>query len=165
MTSDQLLCLIKQLIAVIVGLIITIILSRFITPILMNLSVRDVNKEPPPGIEKELWNSVIEPTKSGGEILGTLETIFFFLSLWIAHPELIAGWLVFKVGSKWEVWSNLVKVPEKMDMTDEINYLRARHDWGTAVLTRFLVGTISNILLAMIGTAICFGVQQLLFML
>jgi hypothetical protein len=41
--------------------------------------------------------------KRGGQVLGALETILFFISFWITHPELIIGLLVFKVGTKWKI--------------------------------------------------------------
>ncbi len=80
----------------------------------------------------------------------------FFISFWIGKPEIIAGWLVFKVGSKWENWTNIIKVPEKKKSDEGIHFLFVRHNWGTYIFTRFIVGTLSNIIISMIGTGVSF---------
>jgi hypothetical protein len=49
-----------------------------------------------------------------------------------------------------------------LDKVKTLDYLGARHNWGSEVLMRFLVGTISNILIAMFGTVISFEINQVI---
>jgi hypothetical protein len=164
MSNVHIISTIIQIIAPIVGILIAVSFSGIFIPILMNLAEQTENEKPPKGITKNAWDSITHQSKSGGRVLGLLETILFFIAFWISHPELVAGWLVFKVGSKWEIWNNIIKVPEKLGKADDIEYLDARHKWGTKVLMRFLIGTILNILFAMVGTVISYGILQLSYL-
>ena len=97
------------------------------------------------------------PNPKGGEFLGKLERITFFAALATCHPELIAGWLLFKVASKWEFWQNIVKVGTGDDghMT-----LHTRRAWGSNVYQRFLSGTLLNILFAGLGYLVAQGLYR-----
>jgi len=79
-----------------------------------------------------------------GALLGAFERTLFFVAILANSPEVIVGWLAFKVASKWEVWSSLVQVSKAMPGTSEVLYLRARHQWGSFILMRFLTGTIAK---------------------
>jgi len=104
------------------------------------------------GVPADKWKSATSTqSKLSGTVIGTLERILFFIVLWIGKPEIVAAWLVFKVASKWETWSNIIKAPSAIQGIDEVEALRARHVWGTRVHTRNLVGTLTNILLAFIA--------------
>jgi len=91
----------------------------------------------------------------GGSIVGWLERISFFLAFWleggIAGAAVVAAWLTFKLGSKWQAWTQTIALPESLDGIDAIDYLVARRRWGSHVLTTFLVGTLSNVLVGMVG--------------
>jgi hypothetical protein len=162
MSHEEIVTNLSLVFATLVGLLITILLSIFIAPIIIKKGTSDNDDKSPEGISGNLWTSIIHQSKSGGKVLGLLEAILFFISLWVAHPELIAGWLVFKVGSKWEIWHNIIKVPEEIKNIDNLEYLNARHKWGTKVLMRFLIGTITNIIIAMFGTVISYGMQEII---
>jgi hypothetical protein len=84
-----------------------------------------------------------------GEILGFFERIFFFGSFWLDNAgTLIAGYLLFKVGTKWEVWANIV-APSKIGSEDSsIDYLLFRRRWSEKIMMPFLIGTLGNVLAA-----------------
>jgi hypothetical protein len=103
MSSTQLVINILISISTLVGLSISVLLPHYVSNWLINLATSDINKKPPNGIKEEKWKLIKEPAKRGGQVLGALETILFFISFWITHPELIIGLLVFKVGTKWEI--------------------------------------------------------------
>lgn len=67
--------------------------------------------------------------------------------------EIIGGWLAFKVAAKWEVWKNIVQVPDSLGKSP-IEYLKARSALGSYILTRFLVGTLANVLVGLVAAHI-----------
>ncbi len=87
-----------------------------------------------------------DPTRVGGSwrapyVLGVLETLIFFGSVWAGKYELAAGWLVFKVGTKWSAWQHIV--PKISDAWEE------RNTWAARVVSHFLVGTAANAVIAL----------------
>ena len=104
---------------------------------------------PPDGIPREKWDRLIQAGQ-GGEWIGRLEIIFALLAFWNSAYIIVAGWLAFKVAAKWESWKNITQVPERLEDVNELDWLVARHDWGTHSLKRFLIGTITNINIAII---------------
>jgi len=106
---------------------------------------------------KKKWKNIIDigdkltsPTKW----LGIFEITFFYACLFF-QPAGIGAWLVFKVAAKWESWTNIVKVPDKIKSgeqeLDEFEYLELRNKLATAVSQKFLIGTLGNILAAAVG--------------
>lgn len=95
--------------------------------------------------------------------MGSFERILIFFAVWIQEYEIIAGWFAFKVASKWKVWSNVIKVPESLpeskDNISILSYLKARRAWGARILSRFLIGTITNIL---IGFIVAYGIKYIM---
>lgn len=91
----------------------------------------------------------------GGAVIGRLERTAFFLAFWleggVAGAAVVAAWLTFKLGSKWQAWTQTIALPEALDGVDALDYLVARRQWGSRVLTTFLVGTLANVLVGMIG--------------
>ena len=105
-----------------------------------------------------LWQKAIYVGKltDSNAILGILEITIFYFSLIIHRPEGIVAWLSFKIVAKWETWTHIIELPDKIMDKDgnEINpikYLGARNRWATTVLQRFLIGTVGNIVAAFIG--------------
>ena len=99
------------------------------------------------------WKKVIEfDPEEISEILGRLECAFFYLSIFFGEYILVGGWLALKVAAKWQVWQQIIQVPNKIDKnTDVLEYLKARYVWGTRMLYSFLIGTLANILAAFAG--------------
>lgn len=125
------------------GLLTTLIAGKFVTNVLRFVTVG----ESP---------AMSEPSENtGNQMLGWLERIVFFGSFWARAETLVAGWLVFKVGSKWEAWQNIMKVPqENMVPGDILANVRFRHAWGSRLLQRFLLGTLYNILCGLLGVMV-----------
>lgn len=111
----------------------------------------------PESVDPELWRQVKKDSKhSGSEVLGYFERILFFASLWLGEKGyiLIGGWLTFKVASKWETWKNVVQVPNDLKGMEPRTYLVFRNAWGSYLFSRFLIGTLYNLLLGFMGVLI-----------
>ncbi len=107
---------------------------------------------PPAGVDNGKWDAAINIPKDATtpvKWLGLMEGLLFFLSFWLAAYEIAAGWLAFKVASKWETWQSIMKVPETLDTRpDSLEYLGARNRWASATLQRWMIGTAANALAA-----------------
>ena len=120
-----------------------------------NLEIEDV----PERIPERLWKALSTGSQKPGRVIGILEMFIGAIAAWTASYELVGGWLVFKVASKWESWSNIVKIPEKISVQaegfDDVEYLRCRRLWSDKIMTRFLIGTgvsiLSGILAGYVG--------------
>src|SRR5262249_32475194 len=89
--------------------------------------------------------------RGGGPQTGFLERVLFFAAFWAKEPLLIAAWLAFKVASKWAAWQHIVKIPEAVKYATEQDYLRHKSILSSHLLSRFLNGTLYNVICAMIG--------------
>lgn len=140
---------------VLVGLVSTVLLGLLVRPLIDR--VKRLAPAPPPNAAlTDKWNALTKDPqipKRGGW-LGHLERLLFFGAAWLESYEIIAGWLAFKVASKWEVWSSIISVPEKLEGVDDLDYLIARHRWGSQRLMSFLIGTLANVLVAFAGMLI-----------
>jgi len=121
----------------------------------------------PTTIDKGLWNALItdeetQRTNRPAHTLGILERLVGAISAWTGSYEITGGWLVFKVAAKWESWNNIVKFPEDKIPEDNILVANAGHPatpppWqkrlhdrrrcSEVILMRFLIGTLTNILI------------------
>lgn len=108
----------------------------------------------PNGLSGEKWNDVKgDSSPNAVWWIGTLERLLFYFSFLVfpgsAHL-VIGGWLAFKVTSKWEVWHNIIQVPkDPPDGVADFDWLIARRHWGGAVVQRFMIGTLLNVLLGL----------------
>ena len=89
-----------------------------------------------------------------GEMLGYLEWILFFVSIWFGKYIAIGGWLAFKLGSKWQTWQHIIKVRETLVGDDPLMNLQVLSACGSYQMGRFLIGTLYNVLLALLGVFI-----------
>jgi hypothetical protein len=110
---------------------------------------------PPTGISEEDWKTIFKMSPRALQPirwLGWLERFSFFVALWLNSPVLVAGWLAFKVASKWETWQNIIKVPESFgDVFSSQEMFAWRLRYGSNILQRFLLGTLGNVVCALIG--------------
>ena len=82
-----------------------------------------------------------------GELIGVSVQVFQLLRRkGDGHVYFVIGWLAFKVASKWQVWSTVVKVPDSIKGVGEPELLTARRKWGANLLMRFWIGTLGNLL-------------------
>jgi len=89
----------------------------------------------------------------GGELIGAIERVLFFLALILKAPIVIGFWLAFKLASKWAEWQHIVQVDKEENIP-----LTLRRELGNYLFTRFMVGTGVNLIFAML-----FGWLYLLF--
>lgn len=137
---------------VVVGLL-TIFFLGLGVGCLINRVQKSICLLPPNEATKEKWATLTEGNE-GGWILGNLERLLFFGAFWVDAPSVIAAWLAFKVASKWNAWSNVISVPKELPGIDQLEYLVARRRWGSQLLTTFLVGTLSNVIIGYFGVII-----------
>jgi hypothetical protein len=101
-------------------------------------------------IPAEAWNQLTKPG-TGGKWIGTLERFLSLAAFWTGNPSLVAGWLAFKVASKWEVWKNIVQVPPGLEGISAVDWFGIRHVYGSWILTRFWIGTLANVLAGLVA--------------
>ncbi len=116
---------------------------------------------PPNDSMAEKWKTLTGDTSEPGSLLGKLECILFFGAAWSNSYELIAGWLAFKVASKWEAWSTITAVPLELKGAEDLDYLIARRRWGDQRLMTFLIGTLGNVVAAFVGAFIGHHANQI----
>jgi hypothetical protein len=93
------------------------------------------------------------PSAKGSADLGEAERALFFLS-WFILPEIVVGWFLFKVASKWELWNNIYQFPSSFEKEDPRKSLAARIWLGARTYQRFLLGAILNILVSLAGYSV-----------
>ncbi|MFH1800653.1 MAG: hypothetical protein ABH891_07430 [Candidatus Omnitrophota bacterium] len=79
------------------------------------------------------------------KVLGLLEVVFFFIAFAVHAPKLILVWLAFKLASKWQAGSAIVKTPEHIEGLETMYYWGARNRVAAYTLQRWLIGTLANI--------------------
>ena len=111
-------------------------------------------------IDRNGWEKITGKSsfpQSGGKWVGIMERALILTVLFWGEEKsyiIIAGWLAFKVASKWATWQHIVRVPESMEGFSPEEWLQVRWAWGSHQLTRFLVGTGANILMGFFGVGV-----------
>lgn len=141
-------------IQIIVAVLLTVFFGLFVKQFLERVT-RDLELPPPKKVNAEDWKKVYKPGKDqlATEWMGVLERFVFLAGFWLGKPAIIAGWLAFKVATKWEIWKNIIQVPATLG-EDKLSYLQSRSAWGSLVFIRILIGTLSNLLIALVATYI-----------
>lgn len=93
--------------------------------------------------------------------LGTMEVIFYYISIYFNQYPLIAAWLAFKVASKWNTWSTIAKIPDHLQDVNGYDYLEAKNLVATITLQRWLLGNLSNILGAILSLFLSYWLIKL----
>ena len=110
------------------------------------------------GPDREVWDLLMARGGSGPYV-GAIEVLVFFIGLWSEEGwALVAGWLAFKVASKWKSWAEVSDYPNppKDDAKDEVKreYAELRHKWVARRGATFMAGTGANIVIAAFGVAV-----------
>jgi hypothetical protein len=134
-----------MLFSFIVGLFVTILLGTGVKGLLNKIELKQ-----PEGMKPDDWNMITEHF-SGGDWIGFFERILILVSFSMDKPIIIGGWFAFKVAAKWETWRDIIKFPDILNNYDPLVWYRARKRYGSWVLTRFLTGTLLNILIGAFG--------------
>jgi hypothetical protein len=123
--------------------------------------VKKIDTNPPEGFTEDTWKELIKPKEGRtGFVIGVCERTLFFILILTGGAQLIPFWLGFKVASKWEVWQNIVKVPDKDVIPSGLTF-EARKAFGGRVLQRFLIGTLMNLLLSGLAVVFVFVIDNL----
>ena len=111
----------------------------------------------PEGVPPEKWKDVLAGDPPAIKWLGGLECLLAYgayLGFGQQAALVVGGWLAFKVASKWESWHNISQIPQSLEGVSQIDYLRARRQWASTLYSRFLVGTLLNIMSGFLAAAI-----------
>jgi hypothetical protein len=145
MESFQLSALELELIPFAVGILLVIVLGFLVEPFLAltteHLKWKDTKKR------KKRWVTFT----AAGRTIGVLEGILFFVSIVIQYPIFIGAWLVFKVAAKWETRAHIVRLDETESKDLKSEEFETRAMYSSWVHSRFIIGTLSNIAIAVIG--------------
>lgn len=111
----------------------------------------------PEGMSPEMWQEILAGNPAAAKWLGGLEGLLAYGSFLAFNKNaalVVGGWLAFKVASKWESWQNIIQVPQSLKGVSEVDFLRARRQWGTTVYLRFLIGTLITLLFGFLAAAL-----------
>ncbi|MFC2079174.1 hypothetical protein ACFLSZ_04265 [Candidatus Bipolaricaulota bacterium] len=147
-----------------VGLLVVSLIAFFFAPWLVEKVKEDANTSPPRGVTTAEWENATRADHPWAtKALGLLEIWVFFVAFWISQPMLIGGWLAFKLGSKWQAWSSIVRVPKRFSEDGNVlGDLGARNRWASVLLQAYLIGTLTNVAGGFIGMWIGRLIQTLL---
>jgi hypothetical protein len=147
----------RFLLAIIFGAVVMfLIIPRMVGMILRRLAPLN-NGTAPEGVSPEKWQDILAGNAPAAMWLGGLEGLLAYGSFLAFDKNaalVIGGWLAFKVASKWESWQNIIQVPQSLEGVSQVDFLRARRQWGTTVYLRFLIGTLVNLLFGFLAAAL-----------
>ena len=141
-----------SLVQILVGLLATFLLGLTVKPLLKHAK-KSMPLPPPNGALAAEWSRVVSGNE-GGRVLGHLERFLFFCAFFANADAVVAGWLAFKVASKWNAWTNVVSVPKDIAGVDPIGFLIARRSWASHLLMTFLIGTLANVIAGFLGVMV-----------
>jgi len=139
--------------AVLLGLATTLLIGLGVS---CALKVVEFDIPAPEGFATaEKWNRAfnVQGVKGAG-LLGCFERILYFASFWTGANIAIAGWLAFKLGSKWQTWQHIIKVPEDLATIDQLEKFHVLTQFGNRIMARFLIGSVYNVLCGLGGVAV-----------
>jgi len=131
---------------------------------------------------ERLKKALVVPDKEliPNQYLGFGERVLFFIAFSSSQYLLIVGvWLSFKLASKWQTWSSVIKMPEDLNLTgnnnkdqdqkkgqkqeqDPLKEFEIRNRFGTNLLQRWLIGTLANLLLGYLASVVANITRSLL---
>jgi hypothetical protein len=149
----------NELAKIAVAIALTILLGLAVGPLLRR-ATSSIDLTVPSGIDKALWNKLTGESGVGSWI-GFFERLLLLAGFWIPVYTIIGGWLAFKLAAKWEVWKDIHQVPATLKGTPEFEYFVARHQLGSLMFTRFLMGTLANILITLVSSYVGKNVFEL----
>ena len=106
--------------------------------------------------EEDYWVKI----STAGKVIGMLESSLFYLSIIVGQTIFIGAWLAFKVAAKWETWSHIVRLPETELENLKSKSFEVRYSFGSWLYSRFLLGTLANIAIAVISAWIYLQIQK-----
>jgi len=140
-------------IVLIAGLLVVYILGRVLDVRLRRLT-GELGARPPEGMPVEKWKALLELPETFGGLslwLGLLERTTYYALFWLGAPELIIGWLLFKLGCYWGIWRRPIGAETPEADADATDRLLAQSQHGDALAKLSLLGTLGNLLVAVLG--------------
>src|SRR3990172_13278693 len=144
----------ETIVGSVVGFLVVLGLGNSVKKI-VNSCTKDLEINVPTGLSESVWKDyTANISAEGGKMIGFFERTLAFVSIWTGLVAVLGGWLAFKLASKWQVWSSIIKLPDEIEGVQPLEYAVARRKWGSKVFTRFVVGTIANILAGFTGVIV-----------
>jgi len=139
-----------------VGVILALFLGGYLVEPIFSGMTGPSKPTSPTNFNPDIWEQIIgrSDKNRAGKWLGILECLLFYVMIASTNYVAIAGWLAFKVAAKWEAWKNIVRFPDKIESEEkisELDFLRARTELGTWIMSKFLIGTMLNLFVGLIS--------------
>lgn len=147
-----------QLLEIVAAIVITVILGLGVGNLIESVIPRPNRPKP---IKEEVWKAMDKRVYTG-KWIGFFERLVSLMSFWIPAYAIIGGWLAFKVAAKWEVWKNIIRVPDSLEGIPQLAWYQARVAYGSWLHSRFLLGTLLNVLIGAISAYLGQHVWQFL---
>ena len=136
-----------ELLSILVAIAVTVLLGLGVGKIIDTAVPKPA---PPDGLDSALWAAMDWRVHTGGWI-GCIERLLVLMAFWLQQYAIVGGWLAFKVAAKWEVWKNIIRVPDAMDDVHPRVWYQARVSYGSWLHSRFVLGTLLNVLIGAVG--------------
>jgi hypothetical protein len=152
------------LLKIVIGAVVLLLVSARLVGVVVRRVAPWSIVTPPEGVSPEKWQEIVTGNALAARWLGTLEGLLAYGSFLVFDKNgalVIGGYLAFKVASKWESWQNIVQVPQTLEGVPQLDFLRARRQWGTTLYLRFLIGTLLNLLFGFVAAALVKGLGSL----
>ncbi len=137
------------------ALVFILLFGRFVDNYIQKINKLSVSEDDEELMDK--MNKVLfvpSEERSPNKYLGIGERILFFIAFNTSQPLLIGSWLAFKLASKWQTWSAVIKLPEDLQLAEPHKELEIRNRYGTNLLQRWLIGTMANIIVGYLAFAV-----------
>jgi hypothetical protein len=133
------------------GVVVTLAVGRFVACALNTVREPAVDR-----VYREAFGQKSPP------ILGTMERLLFFAAIWLAQSGALVAWLGFKVAAKWAAWQHIVQLPDDFGPQDSITeQVKTRDTIASYILSRFLIGTLYNVLAGALGAGVAWFLERL----
>lgn len=140
-------------IVLIAGLLVVYLLGRVLDARLRRLT-GELGARPPEGMPIEKWKALLELPETFGGLslwLGLLERTTYYALFWLGATQLIIGWLLFKLGCYWGIWRHRIGAEAPEADADATDRVVAQSRRGDALAKLSLLGTLGNLLVAVLG--------------
>lgn len=159
---------------ILIGVFFVLSLGAFVSSVLdeINREEESVLDKVDRRVKDEYLNLKTPTNEVANAYLGILERFIAFTAAWLGAYIIIAGWLAFKVATKWQNFKSIVRIPinlrprsntPELENIREVNMYKARRIFGGHIYARFLIGTGLNLMIGVISYFASTGIVNFFF--